>query len=106
LTGTEPAFQVYQPKNGIHMSSRFRMKAGSSKRGSSAKVSHRDWCLDAMRSPPCGIFSFPRISIFVPASTRRSHRDERAQSFVPLMKTRRGTSMAGSSRISQMTRLT
>ena len=40
--GIMPAFQAYQPKNGIHINSRFMMKAASGKISSSANVSHSD----------------------------------------------------------------
>ena len=67
------AFMAYQPKNGIHCSSRLRMKAGSENSCSSANVSHSDWCLEATSSAPGGIFSSPRYSTLMP-QTRRSNR--------------------------------
>ena len=41
-TGTCSAFQRYQPKNGIHISSRLTMKAGSSNSVSSVNASQND----------------------------------------------------------------
>jgi len=41
-TGTMRPFHMYQPKNGIHVSSRLTMKVGAANSGSSPKASHID----------------------------------------------------------------
>src|SRR5215212_5084363 len=95
--GTQRAFARYHPKSGIHMSSRFRMKVGSSNIDTRATVSQADWCFAATRSPPGGMRSRPRYSDLVPAITRKSQRVERAHTFGPCMKILRGAANSGSS---------
>src|SRR5262245_5038084 len=93
------AFQAYQPKNGIHISSRFMMKAGSDSSGNSAKVSQNDWCLDETMSGPGGIFSRPRNSTSMPQTTRNSQLLERAQNLTMPRMPQPGISSVGTAQV-------
>src|SRR5262249_17959275 len=94
-----PIFQAYQPKNGIHNSSRLRMKAGSANSENSAKVSQADWCFEATSSEPGGIFAAPRISNLMPQVTRNSHRLTRVQKRTTARSAPRGISSVGKATI-------
>ena len=53
--------------NGAGKTTLFNIIAGSSRMICQTKVSHADWCLDAIIAEPFGLYSSPRYSTWIPA---------------------------------------